>query len=257
MMTGNLGKPRAGVNPLRGQNNVQGACDMGALPERLPGLPAGHRSQGAGEVREGLGPQASDKVGMAISDVLRGIEEGKVRFLYVMGENPMRSDPDVNHVAPLPGARGLPRGAGHLPHRVRRPGRRGAARRRPGPRRTGPLPTPSAGCSGSARRWSPGATPGPTGRSCGTSSRAMGYPADTARPEEIFNEMRTRRALLRRHDLRAAGEAGRHPLALPHRGAPGHADPARGQVQPGPRQVLRHRVAPAGGAARRRSTRWC
>ena len=55
MMTGNLGRPGTGVNPLRGQNNVQGACDMGALPERLHRLPDGGRPRGAAPLRRGLG----------------------------------------------------------------------------------------------------------------------------------------------------------------------------------------------------------
>ena len=51
MLTGNIGRPGTGVNPLRGQNNVQGACDMGALPDVLPGYQTGRRRGGAGEVR--------------------------------------------------------------------------------------------------------------------------------------------------------------------------------------------------------------
>lgn len=98
LMTGNLGKPKAGVNPLRGQNNVQGACDMGALPNVYPAYQPVTDPKNREKFEKAWGRPLSDRMGMAISDVLRGIEEGKVRFLYVMGENPMRSDPDVNHV---------------------------------------------------------------------------------------------------------------------------------------------------------------
>ena len=58
LMTGNLGRPGTGVNPLRGQNNVQGACDMGALPERLHGLPGGRRPRRAAQVHRGVGRPA-------------------------------------------------------------------------------------------------------------------------------------------------------------------------------------------------------
>jgi predicted molibdopterin-dependent oxidoreductase YjgC len=99
MLTGNVGVPGGGVNPLRGQNNVQGACDLGGLPNVYPGyqavtLPAVKEKFERAWGVEGL----SDQVGMTVTQMVDGAGEGQVRALYVMGENPMLSDPDVNHV---------------------------------------------------------------------------------------------------------------------------------------------------------------
>ncbi len=96
ILTGNLGKKGAGVNPLRGQNNVQGACDMGALPNVV--------SNGSVEdpkVREHIkkiwGYDISPKVGLQLTKVPHEIEHGNIKCLYVMGENPVMSDPWTEH----------------------------------------------------------------------------------------------------------------------------------------------------------------
>ena len=99
MLTGNIGVPGGGVNPLRGQNNVQGACDMGGLPNVYPGyqkvtLPEVKAKFEAAWGVEGL----SDQVGLTVTAMIDGAGRGEVRALYVMAENPMLSDPDVNHV---------------------------------------------------------------------------------------------------------------------------------------------------------------
>jgi formate dehydrogenase alpha subunit len=99
MLTGNVGVAGGGVNPLRGQNNVQGACDLGGLPNVYPGyqavtLPAVKEKFEQAWGVEGL----PDQVGMTVTQMVDGACEGQVRALYVMGENPMLSDPDVNHV---------------------------------------------------------------------------------------------------------------------------------------------------------------
>lgn len=98
LMTGNLGKEKAGVNPLRGQNNVQGACDMGALPNVYTAYQPVTDPANKEKFEKAWNAKLSDQVGMTIPAVLHGIEEGKVKALYVFGENPMRSDPDINHV---------------------------------------------------------------------------------------------------------------------------------------------------------------
>jgi formate dehydrogenase alpha subunit len=99
MLTGNVGVAGGGVNPLRGQNNVQGACDLGGLPNVYPGyqavtLPAVKEKFEQAWGVEGL----PDQVGMTVTQMVDGTCEGQVRALYVMGENPMLSDPDINHV---------------------------------------------------------------------------------------------------------------------------------------------------------------
>ena len=99
MLTGNLGVAGGGVNPLRGQNNVQGACDMGALPNVYPGY------QGVTDeaVRQKFAQyhgveQPPAQAGLTVTEMLQAAYDGKVRALYFMGENPAMSDPDSNHV---------------------------------------------------------------------------------------------------------------------------------------------------------------
>jgi len=98
MLTGNMGVAGGGVNPLRGQNNVQGACDLGGLPNVYPGyqnvtLPETKAKFEAAWGVEGL----SDRMGLKVTEMIPAACERSIRALYVMGENPMLSDPDVNH----------------------------------------------------------------------------------------------------------------------------------------------------------------
>jgi len=98
MLTGNVGKPSTGVNPLRGQNNVQGACDMGGLPNVYPG----YQKVISPEVKQKFGAAwgctLNDSVGLALTEVFDAILDGKVKALYMVGENPILSDADANHV---------------------------------------------------------------------------------------------------------------------------------------------------------------
>jgi formate dehydrogenase major subunit len=99
MLTGNIGKRGAGVNPLRGQNNVQGACDMGALPNVVSGYQAVINPELRAKVCGVWGVKdIPGKVGLTIVEVMNAADEGKIKSLFIMGENPMVSDPDVNHV---------------------------------------------------------------------------------------------------------------------------------------------------------------
>ena len=98
MLTGNLGKAKAGVNPLRGQNNVQGACDMGALPNVYPAYQPVNNPEIQAKFAKAWGVKLANKPGTTIPDVLHGLEKGTIKALYVFGENPVRSDPDINHV---------------------------------------------------------------------------------------------------------------------------------------------------------------
>ncbi len=98
LLCGNIGKESAGVNPLRGQNNVQGACDMGGLPADYPGYQKVFKPEIQEKFEKTWNTKLSPKVGLTIPEVIHGAEEGSVNFLYIMGENPMISDPDINHV---------------------------------------------------------------------------------------------------------------------------------------------------------------
>jgi formate dehydrogenase alpha subunit len=98
MLTGNIGRPGTGVNPLRGQNNVQGACDMGALPDVFPGYQKVGDEQIRAKFEEAWGASLSDSPGLTVVEMMEAAGDGRLKALYIMGENPMLSDPDITHV---------------------------------------------------------------------------------------------------------------------------------------------------------------
>lgn len=98
MLTGNMGRPGTGVNPLRGQNNVQGACDMGCLPVTYPAYQKVIDETPRLKFEQAWGVKLPDKNGLTLTAVINQAYEGNVKALYVMGENPMVSDPDLDHV---------------------------------------------------------------------------------------------------------------------------------------------------------------
>ncbi len=119
MLLGNMGKPGGGANPLRGQNNVQGACDMGGLPNVFPayqpvtnpdviekfskawGLITKDERERMKDENFILHPSSlilSDKVGLTVTEMIPGIPEGKIRALYILAEDPIMSDPDTSHI---------------------------------------------------------------------------------------------------------------------------------------------------------------
>ena len=99
MATGNIGRPGVGVNPLRGQNNVQGSCDMGSFPHELPGYR--HISDDATrDVFEKIwGVKLDDEPGLRIPNMLDAAVEGTFKGIYIQGEDILQSDPDTKHVA--------------------------------------------------------------------------------------------------------------------------------------------------------------
>jgi len=99
MLTGNVGRPGTGVNPLRGQNNVQGACDMGALPNVYSGYQKVTDAEVRRKFQEAWGVEdLPAEVGLAVTTAINAAADGELKGLYIMGENPMMSDPDQNHV---------------------------------------------------------------------------------------------------------------------------------------------------------------
>jgi formate dehydrogenase major subunit len=99
MLLGNIGKPGAGLNPLRGQNNVQGACDVGALPDVYNGYQRVDNPQVVEKFERAWGrPGLSTKVGRTVPSMFTGLKDGSLRALYVFGENIAMSEPDTNHV---------------------------------------------------------------------------------------------------------------------------------------------------------------
>jgi formate dehydrogenase alpha subunit len=98
LLTGNLGKPSAGVNPLRGQNNVQGACDMGALPNVFSGYQRVSDDAARQKHEQAWGAQLPSTPGLTVVEMMNAAEAGDIRGMYIMGENPALSDPDICHV---------------------------------------------------------------------------------------------------------------------------------------------------------------
>lgn len=97
MLTGNIGKESCGINPLRGQNNVQGACDMGCSPNVLPGYQKVTDRAVRHKFEETWGVCLPDKVGYSATEMIGAMMDGKLKGLYVMGENPALSDPNIKH----------------------------------------------------------------------------------------------------------------------------------------------------------------
>ncbi|MBE6931663.1 MAG: formate dehydrogenase subunit alpha [Ruminococcaceae bacterium] len=98
LCTGNLGRPGSGINPLRGQNNVQGACDMGALPTDYPGYQKVFNGDVQAKFERAWGVPLNPVKGLTVTETIPAILDDQVKLLYIMGENPMVSDPDTSHV---------------------------------------------------------------------------------------------------------------------------------------------------------------
>jgi formate dehydrogenase alpha subunit len=98
MLTGHLGRPCTGVNPLRGQNNVQGACDMGALPNVYTAYQKVTDPAMAEKFSKAWGAPMPDNVGLMIPDMFEKANSGEVKAMYILGENPVLTDPNSNHI---------------------------------------------------------------------------------------------------------------------------------------------------------------
>jgi predicted molibdopterin-dependent oxidoreductase YjgC len=99
LLTGNIGQPGTGVNPLRGQNNVQGACDMGGLPNVYTGYQPVTVGAANRKFADAWGvEELPTNIGLTILEMMDGIDQDAVNGLWIMGENPVVSDPDADHV---------------------------------------------------------------------------------------------------------------------------------------------------------------
>jgi formate dehydrogenase alpha subunit len=97
MLTGNMGREGTGFSPLRGQNNVQGACDMGALPNVYPGYQKVDNPDVKLKFEEAWDCSLSDKPGLPVTEMMEAIHQGKIKAMYVVGENPLMSEPSLEH----------------------------------------------------------------------------------------------------------------------------------------------------------------
>ena len=102
LLTGHIGRPATGLNPLRGQNNVQGACDMGGLPNVFPGYQPVADETVRLKFAAGWDVPVetfSPKPGLTVTEIIHGALTGQIKAIYVVGENPMLSDPNLSHAA--------------------------------------------------------------------------------------------------------------------------------------------------------------
>ena len=98
MLCGQIGRESTGVNPLRGQNNVQGACDMGGLPNVYPGYQPVSDGQITEKFEKAWGTKLSTRPGLTMTEMLKAVMAGEVKAMFILGENPMVSDADIQHV---------------------------------------------------------------------------------------------------------------------------------------------------------------
>ena len=219
LLTGHVGRYGSGVQPLRGQNNVQGGGDMGAIPNRLPGfqdiLDAGH----AAEVRVGLGHGHPAALRPEPDRDVRG-DGGRrrCRAVYCIGENPAQSEADSEQAV-----RRLRRSTTWSCRTSSSPRRPSwptwsCPRPPPGRRRTARPPTANGGFSAYAR---PSTPPGEAREDidiiCDLAGR-LGHDWKFADSEAVWNELRVAVAGPLRDDVRPAGGAPGHPVAVPRHG---------------------------------------
>ena len=98
LLTGNVGKPSSGVNPLRGQNNVQGACDLGALPNVYPGYQKVNVPEVKQKFEKAWNTTLSQTPGLTHTEIFDAVLDGEIKALYEVGENPVLSEANANHV---------------------------------------------------------------------------------------------------------------------------------------------------------------
>ncbi|MGC2932062.1 formate dehydrogenase subunit alpha [Enterococcus faecalis] len=98
MLVGKVGKPGCGVNPLRGQNNVQGACDMGCMPYDFPGYQKVNNPEVIDKFEKAWHVPLNRNTGLTSTKVLPAATAGNVKGLYIFGEDPIVTDPDTGHV---------------------------------------------------------------------------------------------------------------------------------------------------------------
>jgi formate dehydrogenase major subunit len=101
LLTGHVGRYGSGINPLRGQNNVQGGGDMGAIPDRLPGFQHVENAELRAKFERAYGTKLDPKRGMHLSDMFEAMEHGELTTLYVLGENPVDSEADRHRAVRL------------------------------------------------------------------------------------------------------------------------------------------------------------
>ena len=97
LLTGNIGKKGSGIHPLRGQNNVQGASDAGLIPMVYPDYQPVTNNENKKKFEQVWNTKLSGETGLTVTEIVSGASQGSIKGMYVMGENPAMSDPNLNH----------------------------------------------------------------------------------------------------------------------------------------------------------------
>ena len=97
LITGQIGRPGTGLHPLRGQNNVQGASDAGLIPMFFPDYKSVEAADIRGKYEQVWGTKLEPKKGLTVVEIMNAIHDGQIKGMYILGENPAMSDPDLNH----------------------------------------------------------------------------------------------------------------------------------------------------------------
>ena len=119
LICGQIGRPGTGLHPLRGQNNVQGASDAGLIPMFFPDYKSVEDAEIRAKYEAAWGVTLDPKRGKTVVEIMDAVHADEIKGMYIMGENPAMSDPDLNHARARAGASRASRGAGHLPDRDR------------------------------------------------------------------------------------------------------------------------------------------
>ena len=255
LLTGHVGKYGSGLNPLRGQNNVQGGGDMGALPNKLPGFQPIEDEAVRARFDAAWGVTVPPEPGLHLTGMFEAMEHGDLRAVYVVGENPAQGEADqqravrllegLDHLVVqdifltataeladvvLPAASTLAEAEGTVTSSERRVQRVRKAIDPPGEARDDVEIVYEL-------------------------ARRLGHDLGSPKAEDVWNELRVLSPMHARDELRAARGARRHPVAVRRRERPGHAVPPRpplGRRRRGSRAVPGGRARSAGGRARRR-----
>jgi predicted molibdopterin-dependent oxidoreductase YjgC len=231
LVAGQMGRPGTGISPLRGQNNVQGCGDAGCIPTNLPGYQL-YAPETLARFEAAWGVRPPGRTGRVVTEMVEGCLSGDTHAMYVVGENPLLSEPDLHHAEKAFGQLDFLVGErGHV-HQLR-------AARAARPRRAAAARRGAAGLVDHRRVGQAGGAPsGARGRA---PVRLRGSRRDLRRDGATD-------AVPGRAVARAPGPRGRPAVAVPHARAPGHALPLRRVLPPRARPL--HSGAPDRGGGR-------
>ena len=190
---GHIGRWGSGLVPLRGQNNVQGGGDMGALPNKFPGFQTVGDPEAQAKFEAAYGMDLNPDPGLHLTLMFEAMDEGTIKGAYVIGENPADSEADVEHARRLLAGPRHPRRAGHLHDPHRGAGRRGSScfggR---GPKADGTVTSSaSAGCNGCRAAVTPPGEARHDHDIVAAIARRMGFDWGEPTAEQLWDELRS------------------------------------------------------------------